>query len=238
MQIIPVIDILKGTVVHAYSGRRDDYCPIQSQLCSGSEPDAVIAAFLDLYPFPEIYIADLDAIEKKGDNDEVIRQLSDSFPGLEIWLDRGGNNALADTIPQIVPVTGTENGVSHRKLLELRNRYPETVLSLDFNDNGLVGDDGILKHSNDWPQRCIIMTLHKVGTGQGPDIDRFRDIASLAPGKSLYAAGGIRDERDLNNLAAAGAAGVLLASALHNGRINGETLKAFFSKNLPQRTQS
>ncbi len=237
MHIIPVIDILNGTVVHARRGRRNDYRPIQSRLCAGSDPESVVDALLDLYPFPAVYVADLDAVENKGNNDEAIRRLADRFPDLEFWLDRGNSNTLADTIRQIVPVTATENGLSCRQLIEIRHRYPHTVLSLDFNDNGLIGDDTILKNGDDWPQRCIVMTLHRVGADEGPDMERFRFIRDRAPDRSLYAAGGIRDVRDLHSLAAAGAAGALLASALHNGSITTETLKAFFSKNLPQRTQ-
>jgi phosphoribosylformimino-5-aminoimidazole carboxamide ribotide isomerase len=38
---------------------------------------------------------------------------------------------------------------------------------------------------------------------------------ALAPGKRYYAGGGLRHEQDLRALAAAGAAGVLVATALH-----------------------
>lgn len=236
MQIIPVIDILKGTVVHAYRGRRDKYRPIQSRLCSSSGPEAIIAAFLELYPFPEIYIADLDAIEKKDSNDDIIGMLSERFPDVTFWIDRGGDAASCNR-PQNVPVIATETGLSGQSLTALIRQQSQAVLSLDFNAGGLIGDKNILEQKEDWPQRCIVMALHRVGSGEGPDMELLRSIRKRAANKSLYAAGGIRNEKDLAGLAEAGASGALLASALHNGSITAETLKLFFSKNLPQRTQ-
>ena len=41
----------------------------------------------------------------------------------------------------------------------------------------------------------------------------------MPKGKRFYAAGGVRDKTDLEQLAAAGYVGVLVASALHNGRL-------------------
>ena len=46
-----------------------------------------------------------------------------------------------------------------------------------------------------------------------------------AAGTEVYAAGGVRDAADLRALAAAGIAGALVASSLHNGRITAEDLR-------------
>jgi phosphoribosylformimino-5-aminoimidazole carboxamide ribotide isomerase len=45
----------------------------------------------------------------------------------------------------------------------------------------------------------------------------------------VYAAGGVRDTRDLQALRDIGAAGVLVASALHNGRIAMQDLERLAS---------
>ncbi|MEX2523473.1 MAG: HisA/HisF-related TIM barrel protein [Gammaproteobacteria bacterium] len=230
MQIIPVIDILKGTVVHACRGRRDDYRPIRSRLCSGSGPEAIIAAFLELYPFPEIYIADLDAIEEKGSNDDVIGMLSERFPDVTFWIDRGSDAASCNR-PRNVPVIGTETGLSRQALTAVIRQQPQAVLSLDFNADGLIGDKNILKQKEDWPQCCIVMALHRVGSGEGPDMELLRSIRERAPKKSLYAAGGLRDEKDLTRLIDAGATGALLASALHNGTMTRQIIEASFRCN-------
>ena len=76
MKIIPVIDILSGQAVSAYRGERDSYQPLQSMLCQGSEPAAVLRGFLDFYPFTAVYLADLDALLGRGDNNSVINRLT------------------------------------------------------------------------------------------------------------------------------------------------------------------
>ena len=68
------------------------------------------------------------------------------------------------------------------------------------------------------------MTLARVGSGEGPDLARLRQIMAKNAGRQLYAAGGVRDLDDLKGLSDAGAAGVLVASALHDGRIGPDAL--------------
>jgi uncharacterized protein related to proFAR isomerase len=45
------------------------------------------------------------------------------------------------------------------------------------------------------------------------------ESASALPGAAIYAGGGVRDDGDLRTLESAGAAGALVATALHEGRI-------------------
>ena len=70
------------------------------------------------------------------------------------------------------------------------------------------------------------MTLARVGSGAGPDLARFAAIRSVAGGRELYAAGGVRDAADLSALKRAGAAGALIATALHDGRLGRADLEA------------
>ena len=46
------------------------------------------------------------------------------------------------------------------------------------------------------------MTLARVGSGAGPDLDRLGRIRDAAAGKKVYAAGGVRDAGDLDHVAA------------------------------------
>ena len=70
------------------------------------------------------------------------------------------------------------------------------------------------------------MTLARVGSGAGPDLTRLAAIQSVAGGRELYAAGGVRDASDLSALKRAGAAGALIATALHDGRLGRADLEA------------
>ena len=72
MKIIPVIDLKDGVVVHAHQGMREQYQPIGSNLCQSSDIYRVIEAFLGVYDFDTIYIADLNAITHQGDHDRLI----------------------------------------------------------------------------------------------------------------------------------------------------------------------
>ena len=78
--------------------------------------------------------------------------------------------------------------------------------------------------SRAWPRRLIVMTLARVGSGAGPDIDRLSAIRDAASGRNIYAAGGVRDGVDLAILKRAGIAGALVATSLHDGRLRGSDI--------------
>jgi phosphoribosylformimino-5-aminoimidazole carboxamide ribotide isomerase len=53
-----------------------------------------------------------------------------------------------------------------------------------------------------------------------------RELCARAPEVELLAGGGVRDVADLRALADAGAAGALVATALHSGAIGADDLRA------------
>ncbi len=113
MQLVPVIDLKAGQVVRAYLGRRDHYAPLVTPLAPTSAATDVVEGFLRLFPFPALYVADLDAIDGRGTNQGVIEELSAAFPRQRFWLDAGlrdaaGVRALLEK-PQIDPVIGAES---------------------------------------------------------------------------------------------------------------------------------
>ena len=66
----------------------------------------------------------------------------------------------------------------------------------------------------------ILLDLAGVGEGRGvPTLDLCRTIRALAPDLEIITGGGVRNNADLEALATAGADGVLIASALHNGTL-------------------
>src|SRR5262249_61282863 len=104
--------------------------------------------------------------------------------------------------------------------------FQRIILSLDFAGDRFLGP---AEHPEPglWPARVIVMTLARVGSGAGPDLTRLHQVRSQNPGRRIYAAGGVRDATDLRGLSAAGAAGVLVATALHDGRIGHTDLARF-----------
>lgn len=212
-----------GHVVQARGGDRHAYAPWISPLAGTSEPLALARALLEHHPFPALYLADLDAIMGRGDNWETIAALAERHPELALWVDRGPlpDPAMADwPLPETCrPVLGTESLSSLAPLERATSLDHAPILSLDFGKEGFRGPPDILRQSWLWPDTVIAMTLARVGSGQGPDLDRFQALRDLAPDRHWYAAGGIRGDADLEALRKAGAEGVLVASALHAGRL-------------------
>lgn len=223
MDVIPVIDLKSGEVVHARQGRRDEYRPIETPLSATSAPRDVAAGLLRLHPFRALYVADLDAIEGRGDNQAALATLP---PQLDVWLDAGlRDEAGAETWKGTI-VLGSESQADTR-LLRALGSDPRTVLSLDFRGDAFQGAPEILADPALWPERVIVMTLARVGAGQGPDLVRLAEtIARAGSGRRVYAAGGVRDAGDLRAAASYGAAGALVATALHAGAIKAPEIEA------------
>ncbi|WP_247878339.1 HisA/HisF-related TIM barrel protein [Azospirillum sp. TSO22-1] len=225
MELIPVLDLLGGTVVHARQGDRSRYQPLQSSLCAGSAPEDVVEGLLRLHPFRSLYVADLDAIRRTGDHRAVTARLAARFPQLILWVDAGVNGpreavAVLEHGARVV-VAGTESLASAADLVAIRAAVPTgaLALSLDWLGDRFLGPPELEHGADAWPERVIVMTLARVGSAAGPDVERLSAVQARADGRSVYAAGGVRGAEDLEALARMGVAGVLLASALHDGRL-------------------
>ncbi len=227
MDVVPVIDLKGGLVVHARGGRRREDRPIETPLSPTSAPRDVVTGLLRLFPFRRVYVADLDAIEGSGDQAAEIASLAAAYPELELWVDNGANEAgsvekwLATNAGCLVIGSESQRGPG---LMRALSDQPRVVLSLDFRGDAFQGppelnDDPLL-----WPNRVIVMTLARVGAGEGPDLRRIRAIAGRAGKRQVYAAGGMRHANDLRTAADAGAAGALLATALHDGALTAADL--------------
>ncbi|MGH8720119.1 MAG: HisA/HisF-related TIM barrel protein [Burkholderiales bacterium] len=223
MKLIPVIDLMAGHVVRARHGLRSQYRPIESKLGRGSRAEDIVAALLDLYPFDTLYIADLDAVEQTGNHFSVIEKLAALFPMVEFWVDSGIREAQdleRWRKPRFRPVIGSEC-LADCSLLER-----QVILSLDFDGARLRGPAPLFSSSAFSPQHVIIMSLKRVGSELGPDFERLESLKTLAPEKNLYCAGGVRNAQDLYDLKKMGAAGVLLASALHDETLGAADLRS------------
>lgn len=224
MEVIPVIDLLGGRVVHARRGERHAYAPIRSRLCSVAEPGAVAAALTRAFDPRILYVADLDALQGGPAQHDLVRALVAAHPDRTFWVDAGLRGA-ADLapfgrLPNAVPVIASE---SLEDVAVLGTTF-DVVLSLDFRDESLLDRAGLAQAIHRWPERIIVMTLARVGSDAGPDFARLAAVRTLldraARSAALFAAGGVRGPHDLDALAEQGLAGVLVASALHDGRLS------------------
>ena len=224
MQVIPVLDLKGGVVVHARMGQRDQYRPIRTPLSPTSNPIDVARGLLSVYPFGSFYVADLDAIGAGGNNNAVLAELKAFFPRSTFWVDNGiGDLASAERwlgadLGHLVLGSETQKDEAVARSLARNDRI---ILSLDYRGDVFVGPAALLSDISAWPSRVITMTLARVGSGLGPDWRRLETIKNEGAGRCVYAAGGVRDADDLSALADRGIAGALVASCLHNGTLAG-----------------
>lgn len=228
VRIIPVLDLKGSQVVRARQGQRDLYRPIVTPLANSSRPADVAAGLRTLHPFATFYCADLDAIASGAPTAEAMAQLGAMNEPPSLWVDAGLNSTPAFEIalaqPAIFPVLGTESQTVDTVLRNFRN-HPRLILSLDFFADGYRGPATILDEPDSWPQTVIVMTLAKVGAAAGPDVERLQDIKSRAGGRTIVAAGGVRNEQDLRNLSSIGVETALVATSLHDGTLTAGQLK-------------
>ena len=224
-----MLDLKQGVVVHARMGRRDEYRPIETPLSPTSDPVDVARGLLRVHPFATLYVAYLDAIARNGDNHAALARLRAAFPQVTLWVDNGicdccsARDWLEAGWGQLVLGSETQRDctVVHHLAGDAR-----VVLSLDFRGPTFQGPRALLDDAACWPQKVIAMTLARIGSDAGPDLERLCAIRDAAPGRQVYAAGGVRDAADLVSLKRADIAGALVASSLHEGRLTGKDIGA------------
>lgn len=238
MKIIPVIDILNGVVVHAVRGRRSEYKPLQSVLCKSTDPIEVANSFKRL-GFGELYVADLDAIINETINFRLHKRIVDET-NLLLMVDAGVNcvkfaeKLLKCGVSRVV--LGTETLQKKEFVAESIRLFgnERVILSLDLKNgevmikSGFIGCSDSLQLLNNFKEmgvkQVIILDLDRVGSGEGINVDFLRKMLSEV-NVDFYIGGGIRDIADLVELRALGVSGVLVATALHTGKISIDDIK-------------
>ena len=102
------------------------------------------------------------------------------------------------------------------------------VVSLDLKGDKILvklGFDGCLNPIcllKDFKQmgvsQVIVLDLARVGSGEGVNTDFLKEVIAEV-GVDVYVGGGVRDINDLVELRKLGVSGVLIATALHTGKI-------------------
>lgn len=241
MGCIPVVDVLGGQVVHARKGDRARYGPISSSLVSGSEPVAVARALLraavGFGGAPRLYVADLEALQHGAPQIDLLAGLRRALPRVELWVDAGFADVAAarawrravEAAAGGVAVAGAlrtvyaSESLADAAALDDVAGEPGAVLSLDRRGDVRWDRAGCWQRPDAWPTTVIVMTLERVGAALGPDLATGPALmaqaraAGRARAPAWVGAGSLRDATDLAAARAAGAAGWLVASALHDG---------------------
>ena len=238
MKIIPVIDILNKTVVHAVKGQRNNYQPIESILFKSTEPLEVAEGF-EALGFTDLYVADLDAIIDCSSHFQTLKSIADET-GLKVMVDAGvtsvprAQKLLASGVSKLI--IGTETLQSKKFVKQAVEIFgsDRVVVSLDLKgDKVLVklGFDGCLNPIcllQDFKRmgvtQIIVLDLLRVGSNEGVNTDFLKKVIAEV-GVDVYVGGGVRDINDLAELRNIGISGALIATALHTGKISIDELR-------------
>lgn len=242
MIILPVLDLQKGVVVRGVGGRRHEYRPVRSCLTSSAAPVDVAEAFRQQLGLSELYLADLDAIAGGRPARELYATLQER--GFKLWVDAGlGTAAQAAELAECGVdslIAGLETLAGPAELTALCQQYGSSriVFSLD-----LKGGQPVVRGAS-WAsteprglaeqalacgvQRLLILDLARVGENAGTGTEK---LCGWLTGRQAHvevtAGGGVRGLDDLRQLQRCGAHAVLVASALHDGRLQRRDLEEF-----------
>ncbi len=235
MEVVPVIDLMGGVVVRGVAGRRQEYRPIVSRLCQDARPATVAAALAGALDCQRGYVADLDAIQKGTPDWRALNEISRHLPHLMVDIGvRGPDDArlLLDRIQPVADViVGLESIDGPEQLSAIVDAVgPRVIFSLDMKQGRPITrfegwlsveprrivDDVVAMGI----RRLILLDLAQVGTGRGVTTARVcRQVRDAYDDVEIVAGGGVRGLADVQLLADAGCDVVLVASALHDGRL-------------------
>jgi phosphoribosylformimino-5-aminoimidazole carboxamide ribotide isomerase len=235
MRVLPVIDLLDGIVVRGIAGRRAEYRPIQSALCESPAARDVARAFRERLGLSTLYLADLDAILHERPNSELYRQLTGD--GCILLIDAGVREM--SRVRSVLEAGAAAAVLGLETLPEpelLQHAVAEfgsdrIIFSLDLLSGQPLQQPGVWDSADPFDiaaqavaygvRRLIVLDLAAVGVSGGVStIALCRGLRKAFPDLRLITGGGVRGPADLLELIPLGLDGVLVASALHDGRWN------------------
>jgi phosphoribosylformimino-5-aminoimidazole carboxamide ribotide isomerase len=242
MELIPVLDLLRGQAVHARAGKRQSYRPVQSALLPGraGDPVALARAYHTTLGAWRCYVADLDAIEGWTPQVKLIRALADAEhgfgPGLlvdggvattraaEALLEAGATTLVVglETLKGFKDLAAIVKAVGGDRVvfsLDLLHGKPVQLHSHRISSQDPVGLELGARAAEAGVSALLVLDLAVVGTGSGPQNLELLEGLKRLVGLPVYAGGGVRSTEDLRLLEDAGCDAALVGSAIHSGAI-------------------
>jgi HisA/HisF family protein len=234
MRLIGVIDLLRARAVHARAGVREEYAPVTAvggvEIAPGSAL-ALAREYIHRFGLTELYVADLDAILGGTPQETSVAALA--ALGAALWLDAGVSSVdearIASRLGAARVIVGLETLRSYGALREICTEVRDVAFSLDLRDGQPIGMNAAMtveppaqiaaRAADAGASAVIVLDLARVGTGRLLDLGLIERVRRAVPDVILVSGGGVGEFQDVDRLAEAGCDGVLMATALHQGRL-------------------
>ena len=243
MILIPAIDLKEGHCVRLRQGNMDE------STVFSEDPVAMAGQWVE-QGCRRLHIVDLDgAFEGEPINADVIEEVSNSFPDLEIQI--GGGIRSIDTVEAYLEagvnfvIIGTMAVKRPEFVTQLCSEFPgNVIIGLDAK-NGMVATHGWAEESEheaidlarrfeDQGVAAIVYTdISRDGMMQGVNVEATRKLAKSI-GVPVIASGGVTDLDciiKLNEVKDAGIEGVIIGRALYEGTISLSEAMACIAQN-------
>jgi phosphoribosylformimino-5-aminoimidazole carboxamide ribotide isomerase len=236
--LIGVVDLKDGCAVHAVAGKRGQYQPVSLPGAVSHGNPQQLVDFYAARGLSRLYIADLDAIERRSPQTSDVRaMLENARPFDSILLDLGWRGdedrwsieliaRWATEFPNLCVVAATESAVSPDayRILSAVIGNGRVFLGLDYRGGKLIGknaDENLsIRLATDNALRgIVVLDLESVGTSAGPTTAAIlRRVKQQFPDGMIVSGGGIRSADDALDLIRSGCDHCLVATALHDCR--------------------
>jgi phosphoribosylformimino-5-aminoimidazole carboxamide ribotide isomerase len=225
MEIIPVLDLMSGMAVSGKSGQRETYKPLKTVYSPSSHP-VEIAISLKRNGAKRIYLADLDAIEGKGNNLEMVKKINHIMP---VMLDGGVKDLesfhfVLEFAEKIIVATETLKSLKDLQEICARFSKERIIMSIDIKDELILSKNlnitleelkPVLKGLKQ--EEIILLDISRVGTEKGFNLKLINQFKGYED--SLILGGGI-EPQEIKDLLNRGVNKFLIGTALHSGKIN------------------
>ncbi len=213
---------------------------MQSCLAPSADPLVLLERLHAALPCDEVYVADLDALEQTGDNVALLKALTGCVSGVQLLVD-AGVRSVADAlrlleigVGRVVVASETSAGPHHVAEIGREVGFDNVLCSLDLRARSVVwgdpaspmstSDDALASLDAAGIRSAIILEMDRIGAETGVDSHFLAPLIRRHQRMEILIGGGVRDIQDLRILRDIGAAGALVATAIHRGTISGDDL--------------
>ncbi len=237
MIIIPAIDVRGGRVVRLRQG--------EFAACTEYDPDPVaVAERYAAAGFPGIHVVDLDAARTGAISDGgavaavlAVRGCAVQVGGgirtaehVQRLLDAGAARVVVGRVaardPDLLATWMARFGPG-RVAAAIDVRAGNVAVGGWLADSGQAGTDVLARVVDAGATTVICTDIDRDGLMQGPNTAWYAAMRGEYPGLELVASGGIAGLPDLDGLAACGASGAIVGTALYEGAVSLAQLRAW-----------